>query len=102
MREYLNTRKESRYIGNILVCYLFIINYLNLLNMKKLLIFLTVISAMMAAVIAVKTRSQFNEQFDANIEALAEGEIIVGTLCMQAKDRACSSLGEVYPEHYPA
>ena len=43
-----------------------------------------------------------NALFEANVEALAEEEIIVGPLCMQCPDRACSSLGEVFLEHYPA
>ena len=34
-----------------------------------------------------------------NVEALSDTEIIVGPLCAQYKDRACSSLGEVH-ENY--
>ena len=38
------------------------------------------------------------ELFDANVEALTQDEIIVGPLCMECPNAACSSLGEVYLE----
>ena len=42
------------------------------------------------------------ELFDANVEALTDYEILVGNLCMKTSNYACSSLGEVYLDHYPA
>lgn len=36
-----------------------------------------------------------------NIDALSQTEIIVGPLCMEAENYACTSLGEVFLDHYP-
>lgn len=47
-------------------------------------------------------RKSVNSLFDANVEVLTRYEILVGDLCMQCPGYACSSLGEVYLEHYPA
>ena len=38
----------------------------------------------------------------ANVEALSQSEIIVGTLCMECRNAARTSLGEVFLDHYPA
>ena len=43
-----------------------------------------------------------DDLFEANVEALSQGEIIVGSLCMVNKNTACTSLGEVFLDHYPA
>ena len=40
--------------------------------------------------------------FEANVEALTQEEITVGNLCMSCPNYACTSLGVVYLEHYPA
>ena len=42
--------------------------------------------------------NSMDELFDANVEALTQDEIIVGPLCMECPNAACSSLGEVYLE----
>lgn len=44
-------------------------------------------------------RKSVDELLNANVEALTEGEIIVGTLCMVYRNSACTSLGVVYKEH---
>ena len=36
-----------------------------------------------------------------NIEALSDTEIIVGPLCMECRNAACTSLGKVYLDNYP-
>ena len=56
----------------------------------------------LAGMAAVKTVSHKTSLFERNVEALSEGEIIVGPLCMKVPNRACGSLGVVYSDHYPA
>lgn len=71
--------------------------------MKKI-ISLAIVAVATAAITCVyeSVNNIFDEPFEANVEALAQTEILVGTLCMVAPGYACSSFGEVYEEHYPA
>ncbi len=59
-------------------------------------------SAVSAFIYVNKESNQMDELFNANVEALTEGEIIVGTLCMKWPNAACTSLGEVFEEHIRA
>ena len=43
-----------------------------------------------------------DEFFNENLEALMDQEIIVGDLCMVCPGYACTTLGEVLEDHYPA
>ena len=43
-----------------------------------------------------------DELFNENLEALMDQEIIVGDLCMVWPGYACTTLGEVLEDHYPA
>ena len=43
-----------------------------------------------------------DEFFNENLEALMDSEIIVGDLCMVCPGYACTALGEVLEDHYPA
>ncbi len=43
-----------------------------------------------------------DEFFNENLEALMDSEIIVGDLCMVWPGYACTTLGEVLLDHYPA
>ena len=43
-----------------------------------------------------------DEFFNENLEALMDQEIIVGDLCMVWPGYACTTLGEVLEDHYPA
>jgi len=59
-------------------------------------------AAIAAAAVTVYVNNEKNTMddfFSANVEALAEGEIVVGNLCMVQPNRACTSLGEVFEEH---
>lgn len=59
--------------------------------------------ASISAVVCIKNwKNSVGELFDANVEALTDYEILVGNLCMKTSNYACSSLGEVYLDHYPA
>ena len=49
--------------------------------MKKILISFAVLAVSAAAIIAVNANNRMNEQFEANVEALAEGEISIGLIC---------------------
>jgi len=65
------------------------------------------VAVLVAAAVSVfvcvnNKKNAMDDFFNANVEALAESEIVVGNLCMVAKFYACGSLGEVYPDHYPA
>jgi len=42
------------------------------------------------------------EFFNENLEVLMDSEIIVGDLCMVCPNYACTTLGEVLEDHYPA
>ena len=71
--------------------------------MKKK-IFLAAGAVLVAAAVSVfvcvnNERNSMDELFNANVEALADDEIIVGPLCMQARDRLCYSLGEYFENH---
>lgn len=70
--------------------------------MKKFMISFAVLAVSATAIIAINANNRMDEQFEGNVEALAEGEIIVGELCMVAPGYACTSLGVVYEEHYKA
>ena len=74
--------------------------------MKKKMIFAAA-AVFMAASVSVFTyisseRNAMDELFNANVEALAQDEIVVGPLCMVAPDRLCYSLGEYYENHQRA
>ena len=47
-------------------------------------------------------KKSINELFNANVEALAKEEIIVGNLCMVWHGYTCKSLKEIFFNHYPA
>ena len=72
--------------------------------MKKKVLFaagaMIIAAAVSAAVCLNIGQTRHNDLFEQNLDALAQGEIIVGPLCMVAPDRACTSLGVVYREHY--
>ena len=72
--------------------------------MKKTVITISVVAVMAVAAACAFCTVKANENpfLNANVEALSEYEIIVGPLCMVAKNSACTSLGVVYPEHYKA
>ncbi len=59
-------------------------------------------AAVSAFVYVNNEKNSMSDLFNANVEALTQDEIIVGNLCMQCPNYACSSLGEVFLEHYPA
>lgn len=68
--------------------------------MKK--IYVIVAATLIATSIFFVQNNGSEYLFDANVEALSQGEIIVGPLCMVNKNSACTSLGEVFLDHYPA
>ena len=72
--------------------------------MKKTIITISAAAVMAVAVACIFCTIKANENpfLNANVEALSEYEIIVGPLCMVAKNSACTSLGVVYEEHYKA
>ena len=72
--------------------------------MKKTTITISAAAVMAVAVACIFCTIKANENpfLNANVEALSEYEIIVGPLCMVAKNSACTSLGVVYEEHYKA
>lgn len=49
--------------------------------MKKVLISFAVLAVSAAAIIAVNANNRMDEQFEANVEALADGEIFIGQIC---------------------
>ena len=74
--------------------------------MKKKIIFAAT-AVFMTASVSVFTyisseRNAMDELFNANVEALAHDEIVVGPLCMECPNAACTSLGEVYVENIRA
>ena len=70
--------------------------------MKKMILLAAgavLLGAPVSAFVYVNNESNsMGELFDANVEALTQDEIIVGPLCMECPNAACSSLGEVYLE----
>lgn len=73
--------------------------------MKRTLIVTAVfvfVAVSSALVIGLRKNRICDDLFNRNVEALTDGEIIVGTLCMQCPNHACTSLGEVYLDNYPA
>ena len=56
----------------------------------------------LAGIAVFKSASHETSLTRMNVEALAEDEIIVGPLCMVVQNYACTSLGEVLLDHYPA
>lgn len=72
---------------------------------KKIFLVAVAVLAAVAVSSFVYVKNEYNsmnEIFKANIEALSDGEIIVGRLCMQWKGFECYSLGEKFEDHYPA
>ena len=71
---------------------------------KSLLLIASIAAAAVVSLFVVKVVSiqKPNGLFYENVEALSGGEIIVGPLCIECKNAACSSLGEVYLDNYPA
>ena len=61
-----------------------------------------VAAAVSAFVYVNNERNSMSDLFNTNVEALTRYEIIVGDLCVVCPNYACSSLGEVYLDHYPA
>lgn len=68
--------------------------------MKKIYAFIA--TALVATSLFFIQKNGSEYLFDANVEALSQREIIVGPLCMVNKNTACTSLGEVFLDHYPA
>lgn len=50
--------------------------------MKKILISFAALAVSAAAIIAVNANNRMDEQFEANVEALADGEISIGQICV--------------------
>ena len=72
--------------------------------MKKLFL-ITIATALLAGgAFAAKTASKDGaaDLFKANVEALADDEIIVGDLCAYQPDWRCVSLGEVFKDNIKA
>lgn len=74
--------------------------------MKKNFLVAAVV-ALVAAAVSVffyvnNGKNEMDDFFNANVEALADDEIIVGPLCMQVKNRLCFSLGKYYEDHQRA
>lgn len=65
-------------------------------------VYVIVAAALIATSIFIVQNNGSEYLFDANVEALSQREIIVGPLCMVNKNTACTSLGEVFLDHYPA
>lgn len=71
--------------------------------MKKIYVMIAVLIVAISVVLGMNVSNASNDYlFEANVEALSQGEIIVGSLCMVNKNTACTSLGEVFLDHYPA
>lgn len=71
--------------------------------MKRTFLFAAVGVAFMTAAVSTfvyvnNGSNSMDELFDANVEALTQDEIIVGPLCMECPNAACTSLGEVFLE----
>lgn len=59
------------------------------------------VAATVSAFVYVKNESSsMDGLFNANVEALAGPEIIVGPLCMVAPNYLCHSLGVYYADHW--
>ncbi len=71
--------------------------------MKKAIIVAVGLLAL-SSVAALLTASKNQEKsfFEQNVDALMDSEIIVGDLCMVWPNYACTTLGEVLLDHYPA
>ncbi|MCM1502597.1 MAG: hypothetical protein NC115_08045 [Bacteroidales bacterium] len=65
----------------------------------KLLVAVGAAAAVSVFVYVQNGNNAMDEFFDANVEALADDEIIVGDLCRVCPNAACVSLGVVYKEH---
>lgn len=61
-------------------------------------VYVIVAAALIATSIFIVQNNGSEYLFDANVEALSQREI----LCMVNKNTACTSLGEVFLDHYPA
>ena len=74
------------------------------MNFKKTLIAAAAASLLGSAsfVVASSSRNSKDDLFKANVEALSQPEIIVGSLCIECKNAACTSLDEVFIDFYPA
>jgi hypothetical protein len=72
--------------------------------MKKVIIIASTVMALALSAGAVFAICQGGRDdfLNQNVEALMESEIVVGPLCMECKNCACTTLGEVLLEHYPA
>ena len=69
----------------------------------------TILAASAAVILAAGAAASWtvfggneDEFFNENLEALMDQEIIVGDLCMVWPGYACTTLGEVLEDHYPA
>ncbi|MGN1220864.1 MAG: hypothetical protein ACI4TU_07990 [Candidatus Cryptobacteroides sp.] len=70
--------------------------------MKKIYVITATLVTAISIVLGMTVRTASNELFEANVEALSNGEIIVGPLCMVNKNTACTTLGDTLLDHYPA
>lgn len=69
---------------------------------KFALIATAIVLVASASILCVCVQKYQNDLFNQNVEALSQSEIVVGDLCMMCPNYACSSLGEVFLDHYPA
>lgn len=70
--------------------------------MKKIYVITATLVTAISIVLGMTVRTASNELFEANVEALSNGKIIVGPLCMVNKNTACKTLGDTFLDHYPA
>ena len=70
--------------------------------MRKIFIIVGALFVIGASIGLLCNRQKVDLLIYKNIEVLSDPEIIVGPLCMQCPNYACSSLGEVFEGHYPA
>ena len=72
--------------------------------MKKKLFFSAITTLIISSLVLYATLMNDSPDsflIEENIDALSQTEIIVGPLCMEAENYACTSLGEVFLDHYP-
>lgn len=62
-----------------------------------------IVTAVVSVFVHLKIQDKRKDAlFNANVEALSQSEIIVGPLCMEEPNRACTSLNEVIEGHIKA
>lgn len=60
------------------------------------------VATTLVCITCLQNKTKEKSFFERNLDALTEEEIIVGPLCMECPNAACTSLGEVFKEYYPA